>query len=291
MKEFAMPLVSIGLPTYNRPESLKRAVTSLINQTYKNIEIIVSDNASPSIEVDTLMQEFTRLDHRVRYYKQATNIGAALNFQFVLAQAHGELFMWAADDDWRSENFVSELVQQHHNILDCSVAFCDYVAADERGNKKGTYPNFYSMMQPFTSSSKVMRLVRYYMQPDNKGKANIFYGIIKKIYLQDFDYRLFNSNSGDMHLVFHLLAKGNLAISNKLLFKSTVGNVKSYENSLKGTRVERIVHIIKDLVIESARYVMISPIAFRPIAVFLMPFKIMQMFYMQAIKPVCKKYF
>jgi len=38
------PLVTVGVPTYNRPKGLKRALNSLVNQTYQNLEIIVSDN-------------------------------------------------------------------------------------------------------------------------------------------------------------------------------------------------------------------------------------------------------
>ena len=40
------PLVSVGIPTYNRPKGLKRLLKQIQNQTYKNIEIIVSDNCS-----------------------------------------------------------------------------------------------------------------------------------------------------------------------------------------------------------------------------------------------------
>ena len=62
------PLVSIGLPTYNRATSLGRAVESALTQDYRNIELIVSDNASTD-ETETLCAEFCRRDSRVRYLR------------------------------------------------------------------------------------------------------------------------------------------------------------------------------------------------------------------------------
>ena len=55
-----LPLVSIGIPTYNRPEGLRKLLDSMLNQTYKNIELIVSDNATPGNTVDELVNEYRR---------------------------------------------------------------------------------------------------------------------------------------------------------------------------------------------------------------------------------------
>jgi len=48
------PLVSIGIPTYNRPNELKIAIESIVNQKYNNLEIIVSDNCSSDPAVEKL---------------------------------------------------------------------------------------------------------------------------------------------------------------------------------------------------------------------------------------------
>lgn len=106
--ENIQPLVSIGLPTYNRPESLKIVLESLLNQTYKNIEIIVSDNGSENPEVEKIVNEFVRTDNqkRIRYFRHPENKGPAFNFQFVLDQARGKYFLWNADDDIRSNDFI-----------------------------------------------------------------------------------------------------------------------------------------------------------------------------------------
>lgn len=99
-------LVSVGLPTYNRPEGLRRTLSQLTSQTYKALEIIVSDNASPDDGPRLVTEEFVARDPRVRYVRQATNLGAAANFDYVLRAARGEFFMWAADDDEWAPAFV-----------------------------------------------------------------------------------------------------------------------------------------------------------------------------------------
>jgi glycosyltransferase domain-containing protein len=109
------PLVSLGLPTYNRPDLLFRALNSLTKQTYKNIDIIVSDNASTDPRVKEIVDGFAKHDKRIRYFRQETNIGPSKNFFFVLKQSAANYFMWVADDDlrepWVVEKCVKALVE------------------------------------------------------------------------------------------------------------------------------------------------------------------------------------
>jgi glycosyltransferase involved in cell wall biosynthesis len=87
------PLVSIGVPTYNRPEGLRIALDAIVRQTYPNIEVIVSDNASPGDEVTATMNEFCKKDSRILFYRQQKNLGPVNNFRFVLEKATGKYFM------------------------------------------------------------------------------------------------------------------------------------------------------------------------------------------------------
>lgn len=102
------PLVSVGIPTYNRPDSLRKVLYSLLNQSYENYEIIISDNASDHPDVKRVVEEFLEMDKNgiIRYYRQPENRGAAFNFKFVLDEAKGDYFMWNADDDLRSSDFI-----------------------------------------------------------------------------------------------------------------------------------------------------------------------------------------
>jgi glycosyltransferase involved in cell wall biosynthesis len=106
------PLVSIGLPSYNRPDGLRRSLEQAVNQTYQNLEIIISDNFSDDeAAIRAVIDPFMKADKRIKYFRQAKNEGVAFNFKFLLAQATGEYFMWVADDDERHETCIQTCLQ------------------------------------------------------------------------------------------------------------------------------------------------------------------------------------
>ena len=105
MPDLTTPLVSIGIPTYNRAHSyLRYALRGAVNQTYKNIEIIVSDNCSPD-NTESVVKSFN--DPRIRYYRQKNNIGPLDNRNFCLEQSQGQYFLLLFDDDVIDDDFIS----------------------------------------------------------------------------------------------------------------------------------------------------------------------------------------
>jgi glycosyltransferase involved in cell wall biosynthesis/O-antigen/teichoic acid export membrane protein len=105
------PLVSIGMPTYNRAHFLAQAIDSVLAQAYSNFEIIISDNASPD-NTEAICREYVRRDPRIRYMRQESNVGPARNFEEVLRPARGEYFAWLADDDWLERSFIQTLLSE-----------------------------------------------------------------------------------------------------------------------------------------------------------------------------------
>jgi glycosyltransferase involved in cell wall biosynthesis len=105
MKE-SKPLVSVGLPTYNRARQLRRAIESVLAQDYPNLELVISDNGSTD-ETEAICTEFSRRDSRVRYIRHSVNQGMTFNFRTVLEEARGLYFMWLGDDDWIGPNLIS----------------------------------------------------------------------------------------------------------------------------------------------------------------------------------------
>jgi len=91
--------ISIGIPTYNRPATLKRTLDTLLKQSYTNLEIIVSDNASTDPGVKRLLIAYSANDPRIVTYFQPHNIGMIKNFDFVREKATGGFFLWKSDDD------------------------------------------------------------------------------------------------------------------------------------------------------------------------------------------------
>jgi len=106
----SLPVVTVGIPTFNRPEGLTKTLRCIAGQSYSNLDIVVSDNASPDPEGIRIAREFANRDSRIRVFSQKTNVGPLANFEFVLAQAQGDYFMWAADDDNWQEWFIEKCV-------------------------------------------------------------------------------------------------------------------------------------------------------------------------------------
>jgi len=97
--------VGIGMPVYNGEKTIKRAIDSLRRQSYKNFKLIISDNASTD-QTESICREYEKIDSRISYIKQSSNIGIGNNFKYVLNNSHEEYFMWAAADDCWSSNFL-----------------------------------------------------------------------------------------------------------------------------------------------------------------------------------------
>jgi glycosyltransferase involved in cell wall biosynthesis len=115
-------LISVGVPVRNGATALNVALQSIVDQTYKNIEIIISDNNS-SDETERICQEFSSRDSRIIYYKQQETMTALENFQFVFEKSRGEYFMWAAYDDSREENYIEALLSGFQYHPEASIIF------------------------------------------------------------------------------------------------------------------------------------------------------------------------
>lgn len=118
------PQLTIGMPVFNGGVGLRRAVDSLLAQSLRDFELVISDNASTDETPDVLAEASAR-DARIRVVRQPRNIGAHANFGYVLSQAKTRYFMWAAADDLWAPAFAERNVA----FLE---AHPDYVASISR---------------------------------------------------------------------------------------------------------------------------------------------------------------
>lgn len=115
------PRVSIGLPVFNGADYLEEAIDSLLAQTYTDFELIVSDNASTD-RTPEICQGYAAKDARVRYCRNATNIGAMQNWYRSFELSSGEYFLGAAHDDRYHPEFLDKCIQvfeQNPNVVVC----------------------------------------------------------------------------------------------------------------------------------------------------------------------------
>lgn len=98
------PEISIGVTTYNRTEFLREAVTSVLSQSFKDFELIISnDYLAVPVTWDSLGLE---IDARIRIVNQTVNLGEVNNMNFLLDAARGKWFVWLADDDLLHPEFL-----------------------------------------------------------------------------------------------------------------------------------------------------------------------------------------
>ncbi|MEH2347704.1 MAG: glycosyltransferase family 2 protein [Nostoc sp.] len=139
-QEYQQPLVSVIIPTYNRPEYLKQAIASAIQQTYQNIEIIISDNCSEG-NTQAIVASFA--DLRIRFWRHEQNVGMLANQQHAFKMARGKYVASLHDDDMWNEDFLAKLVPPLEENPELIIAFCDQYIIDANGiiNHAGTEKN------------------------------------------------------------------------------------------------------------------------------------------------------
>lgn len=126
------PRVSIGLPVYNGADYLAQSLDALLGQTYEDLEVVVSSNASDD-GTDELLHEYAARDPRVRVERLPRNVGAAANHDVVLRRARGELFKWASADDLYAADLVEQCVRLLAEHPDAVLAHSWTAAVDEAG--------------------------------------------------------------------------------------------------------------------------------------------------------------
>jgi glycosyltransferase involved in cell wall biosynthesis len=108
--ELPVPPVSVGMPVYNGEAFLVRALESVLAQTYTEFELIISDNASTDATPD-ILRDYAARDARIRYIRQAENIGVGKNHAFVAKHARGHLFKWVCADDELAPTLLADCVK------------------------------------------------------------------------------------------------------------------------------------------------------------------------------------
>ncbi|MEM6319831.1 MAG: glycosyltransferase [Bacteroidota bacterium] len=120
-QQVTRPLVSIGLPVYNGENYLSEAIASIVNQSFTDFELLISDNASTDKTAE-ICQYWAKKDARIQYIRNSKNLGAIPNFNHLVAKARGKYFKWAAHDDKLTVDYLAKCVA----ILekDASIVLC-----------------------------------------------------------------------------------------------------------------------------------------------------------------------
>lgn len=134
------PLVSILIPTYNRPEYFKIALESAINQSYKNIEIIIGDD-SDNNDTQEIIKEYLEKYDNIRYYHNENNLGQFDNDLKLMEMAKGEYINFLMDDDVFEPTKIEKMMFYFINDVDnnLSIVSSNRKIIDSNGKCKNDF--------------------------------------------------------------------------------------------------------------------------------------------------------
>lgn len=131
-----MPRVSLALPVHNGENYVADAIASILAQSFRDFELIITDNASND-RTEAICRRFVRDDGRVRYHRNELNLGAAENFNLGVRLASGTLFKWCAHDDRLSDNYLEACVAALAANPDAILAHGRQCGIDANGRETG----------------------------------------------------------------------------------------------------------------------------------------------------------
>lgn len=226
------PSLSIGMPVYNGEASLTHALDSILAQDYEDFELVISDNGSMDRTAE-ICRDYEAKDKRIRYYKNAINLGPLVNFQRVLTLSVGKYFMWAAHDDLWERDFVSKLIAvfQAHN--DLALVCCDY---DTIYNLTGSVePHQGTVPQLSAEHSEFKNTVLMLKSPHSL----LFYGIYSSDKLKCSKFNRLSAlfDFYDLFVLNEMCLTGKVHVVPEILFHAGVKEAERTPHRFGGARI------------------------------------------------------
>ena len=206
------------MPVYNGERFIRNALDSLLSQTFRDFELIISDNASTDSTSD-ICQDYAKIDTRIRYICQSKNMGGIWNLNFVLQEAKCEYFIWAAVDDYWLPTFIEKNIK----ALESDETIIGSISDVE------LYRKFTDMSKPNIDDPSSKNLRKYQYVYSTTGsiekrvgaylkffQASIIYGVyrtevLKKSCVSDDFWAI------DLAIVLNTLKYGNLNVIDEIL--------------------------------------------------------------------------
>ncbi len=134
------PKVSVIIPTYNRANLVGRAIKSVLNQTYRDFELIIVDDCSTD-NTDEVIKEFQKIDNRIIYLKHDKNKGGSAARNTGIKVAKGEYVAFLdSDDEWLPEKLEKQIIHLNENHFGALISYTGYIRVNDKGNRSVFIP-------------------------------------------------------------------------------------------------------------------------------------------------------
>jgi len=223
------PKVSVIIPVFNREKLIQRSINSILNQTYKNFEVIVIDDAS----TDNTSENIAQLkDKRLRHFKNDINLGPSKSRNKGIELSTGELIAFQdSDDEWYSDKLEKQVDLFFRSGEETGAVYCGMEFIDYKTRKKiGESIDKSDFKKNFISGS-------FFRSPANVSL------IIPKNVLNDiggFDERLFAHE--DTELAIRITKKYDFALIDEVLVRVTRNHNQLMANTFNYIRALEIIY-------------------------------------------------
>lgn len=203
------PRVAIGLPVFNGEEWLQNSIESILDQTFTDIELLISDNASMD-GTSAICEKYCSKDNRVRYIRNSENVGIFRNFDLAFLRTNSMYFKWCAVGDKCENTFIEKAVEILDRQSDVALVHSKAAALGE------TSIDPYSMSAELnlTEDSPAVRYRRYLT---HVRLNNVMFGLIRSDVLRQTALnRVFHAS--DVCMMAELTLRGKFVEIPEVLF-------------------------------------------------------------------------
>ena len=203
------PLVSVGMPVRNGGRWIRSTIETLLAQDHRDLELIISDNESTDA-TENVCREIAAADPRVRYYRNAHNLGVDANYNRVVELANGSYFKWASSNDLCSPQFLSAclgILERRPDVVLC------YPRTQLIVDENGTLEPYVNRLNLEESSP----CIRFRRCLNEMRLNNVLNGVIRTGVLRRTGLLRFHRGS-DVVLVAELAVRGKLVEVPEYLF-------------------------------------------------------------------------
>jgi glycosyltransferase involved in cell wall biosynthesis len=162
----------VGIPVYNGERYLPVAIDSVLTQTFGDLELVICDNGSTD-RTEAICRDYAARDSRVRYVRNATNIGASGNFRRVFELSRGRYFRWLCSDDFMGARSLERCLAMLEAHADAAVVCTRAQFVDETGTQFRPYDAQQALLQSDPSE-------RFRAAFDCDPWCNSAYGLIRR---------------------------------------------------------------------------------------------------------------
>lgn len=262
------PKVTVGMPVFNDVDYIEKSIQSVLNQSYNDFELLISDDQSTDGSAD-ICRRYEQLDSRIKYIRQPKNLGISKNMKFLLDQSNSTFFIWAADDDLWALEFLGTLVETLEDNPEYICAFSTFTHINEKDEIIDKHLDF-----NFEGKSAKQRIKKLIVDP-----FDVFgYGLFRREYIKNVTFPVWAwpnkkvSWNNIYPSLFYYLSKGNYKhVYGKPLFFNRIKSKANHSLSRTNNLYHLFAFIIRKLNLFSSCLINISKGGQLKLAVVLSP--------------------